>query len=67
VLDLVDALADSSVRRVTTRHEQGAAPMADVHGRLSGRAGLCPSTPGPGATNLLTGVPVAAAGGALNG
>ncbi|HWP35658.1 MAG TPA: acetolactate synthase large subunit [Thermodesulfobacteriota bacterium] len=56
VLELVDALGDSSVRLVTTRHEQGAAFMADVYGRLSGRAGVCLSTLGPGATNLLTGV-----------
>ncbi len=55
-LDLVDALADSSIRFVPTRHEQGAAFMADVYGRLTGRAGVCLSTLGPGATNLLTGV-----------
>ncbi len=55
-LDVVDALADSSVRFVTTRHEQGAAFMADVYGRLTGEAGVCLATLGPGATNLLTGV-----------
>jgi len=55
-LALVDALQDSSIRFVTTRHEQGAAFMADVYGRLTGRAGVCLATLGPGATNLLTGV-----------
>jgi acetolactate synthase I/II/III large subunit len=55
-MDLLDALVGSSVRFVLTRHEQGAAFMADVHGRLTGRAGVCLSTLGPGATNLMTGV-----------
>ncbi|RMF23551.1 MAG: acetolactate synthase large subunit [Deltaproteobacteria bacterium] len=55
-LDVMDALLDSSIRFVTTRHEQGAAFMADVYGRLTGRAGVCLSTLGPGATNLVTGV-----------
>ncbi len=55
-LDLMDALLDSSIRFITTRHEQGAAFMADVYGRLTGRAGVCLSTLGPGATNLVTGV-----------
>jgi acetolactate synthase-1/2/3 large subunit len=55
-LELTDALLDSRIRVIETRHEQGAAFMADVHGRLSGRAGVCFSTLGPGATNLLTGV-----------
>jgi acetolactate synthase-1/2/3 large subunit len=39
-----------------TRHEQGAAFMADMYGRLTGKAGVCLSTLGPGATNLITGV-----------
>ncbi len=55
-IDVMDALLDSSIRFVTTRHEQGAAFMADVYGRLTGRAGVCFSTLGPGATNLVTGV-----------
>ena len=55
-LDLMDALLDSGIRFITTRHEQGAAFMADVYGRLTGRAGVCLSTLGPGATNLITGV-----------
>ncbi|WJW75460.1 acetolactate synthase large subunit [Thiohalobacter sp. IOR34] len=55
-LDLMDALLDSSIQFVTCRHEQGAAFMADVYGRLTGHAGVCLSTLGPGATNLVTGV-----------
>jgi acetolactate synthase-1/2/3 large subunit len=54
---LLDALSRSrSVRHVTTRHEQGAAFMADVHGRLTGRPAVAMATLGPGATNLLTGI-----------
>ena len=55
-IDVMDILLDSSIRFITTRHEQGAAFMADVYGRLTGRAGVCLSTLGPGATNLVTGV-----------
>jgi acetolactate synthase-1/2/3 large subunit len=55
-LELMDALLDSRIRFIETRHEQGASFMADVYGRLSGKAGVCLSTLGPGATNLLTGV-----------
>ncbi|EMR13372.1 acetolactate synthase [Methylophaga lonarensis MPL] len=55
-LDVMDALLDSRIRFITTRHEQGAAFMADVYGRLTGRAGVCMATLGPGATNLITGV-----------
>jgi acetolactate synthase-1/2/3 large subunit len=55
-LELMDALLDSRIRFIETRHEQGAAFMADVYGRLCGKAGVCLSTLGPGATNLLTGV-----------
>jgi len=55
-LDVLDALIDSPIRFVTVRHEQGAAFMADVYGRLTGKAGVCLSTLGPGATNLATGV-----------
>jgi len=55
-IDVMDVLLDSELDFVTTRHEQGAAFMADVHGRLTGRAGVCLSTLGPGATNLMTGV-----------
>ncbi len=55
-LDVMDALLDSPIRFITTRHEQGAAFMADLHGRLTGQAGVCLATLGPGATNLITGV-----------
>src|ERR671918_2732490 len=55
-LDVNDALARSSIQFVPVRHEQGAAFMADVWGRLTGRAGVCLATLGPGATNLITGV-----------
>ena len=55
-LDVMDSLLDSSIRFITTRHEQGAAFMADVYGRLTREAGVCLSTLGPGATNLVTGV-----------
>ena len=54
--DLLFSLEHSSVIFVPTRHEQGAAFMADVWGRLTGKAGVCLSTLGPGATNLVTGV-----------
>jgi acetolactate synthase-1/2/3 large subunit len=55
-LDLNESLADSTVRFVPVRHEQGGAYMADAYGRLTGRAGVCLGTLGPGATNLLTAV-----------
>ncbi len=55
-IDVMDALLDSTIKFVTTRHEQGAAFMADVYGRLTGKAGVCLATLGPGATNLITGV-----------
>lgn len=56
VLDILNALSYSRIQFVSTRHEQGAAFMADAHGRLTGRAGVCLATLGPGATNLVTGV-----------
>jgi acetolactate synthase I/II/III large subunit len=55
-LDLSESLADSSIRFVPVRHEQGGAYMADAYGRLTGRAGVCLGTLGPGATNLVTAV-----------
>lgn len=55
-LAIIDALQRSTIRFITVRHEQGAAFMADMVGRLTGRAGVCLSTLGPGATNLVTGV-----------
>jgi acetolactate synthase-1/2/3 large subunit len=55
-IHLVDALSDSSIRYVLVRHEQAASFMAEVYGRLTGNAGVCSATLGPGAINLLLGV-----------
>jgi len=56
-MDVLDSLSRStSIRHITTRHEQGAAFMADVYGRLTGRAAVAMGTLGPGATNLITGI-----------
>lgn len=55
-MDVMDALLDSKLTFIQTRHEQGAAFMADLQGRLSGKASVCLATLGPGATNLVTGV-----------
>ena len=54
-LYVMDALRGSTIEFITVRHEQAAAFMADVHGRLTGQAGVCLATLGPGATNLITG------------
>ena len=54
--DLLFSLEKSSIKFISTRHESGAAFMADIYGRLTGKAGVCLATLGPGATNLLTGV-----------
>lgn len=55
-LDLNESLARSSVSFIPVRHEQGGAYMADMYGRLTGRAGVCLGTLGPGAMNLVTAV-----------
>ncbi len=55
-LDLMESLRTSKIKFIVTRHEQAAAFMADAYGRLTGRAGVCMATLGPGATNLFTGV-----------
>src|SRR5438445_8336371 len=56
-LDFMEALSHSDqITFVTTRHEQGAAFMANVYGRLSTYPGVCLATLGPGATNLVTGI-----------
>jgi len=55
-LDFLESLRTSSIKVIITRHEQSAAFMAATHGRLTGKAGVCFSTLGPGATNLVTGV-----------
>jgi acetolactate synthase-1/2/3 large subunit len=62
-LDVVESLRTSSIRLVVTRHEQHASFMAATYGRLTGKAGVCLSTLGPGATNLLTGIAYAQLGG----
>lgn len=56
-LEIIHALYHSDkIKFIVVRHEQGAAFMADVYGRLTNRAGVCLATLGPGATNLITGV-----------
>lgn len=55
-LDLLESLRHSTIHLIITRHEQAAAFMAATYGRLTGRAGVCLSTLGPGATNLATGI-----------
>ncbi len=62
-LDLLESLRNSSIRFVTTRHEQAAVFMAATMGRLTGKAGVALSTLGPGATNLVTGIAYAQLGG----
>ena len=54
-IHLTDALAASSIRYVLVRHEQAASFMAEIYGRLTGRAGVCSATLGPGAINMLLG------------
>lgn len=56
IMPVYDALVDSPLRHVLTRHEQGAALAADGYARASGRLGVCMATSGPGGTNLLTGI-----------
>jgi len=55
-LAVLEAILNSKIHFLQTRHEQGAAFMANVQGRLTGKASVCLATLGPGATNLLTGV-----------
>lgn len=54
--DLMISMLDSNIKFILTRHEQSAAFMADVYGRLTGKVGVCLATLGPGATNLTTGI-----------
>ncbi|SDB31399.1 acetolactate synthase large subunit [Belnapia rosea] len=61
-LDVVEALRTSSIQLVLTRHEQSAAFMAATYGRLTGKPGVCLSTLGPGALNLVTGAAYAQLG-----
>ena len=51
----VDALERFKIRFISVRHEQGASFMAEMYGRVTGKAGLCATTLGPGAINLLLG------------
>ncbi|MBP54555.1 MAG: acetolactate synthase large subunit [Marinobacter sp.] len=62
-LDLLEALRESSIELVLNRHEQAAGFMAATYGRLTGRVGVCLSTLGPGATNLVTAAAYAQLGG----
>ena len=62
-LVFLEALRKSSIQLILTRHEQGAAFMAATYGRLTGKAGVCLSTLGPGATNFVTGAAYAQLGG----
>jgi len=59
IMPTYDVLLDSSIRHILTRHEQGAAHAADGYARATGRVGVCMSTSGPGATNLVTGIATA--------
>ena len=61
-LEFLEALGKSRIRLILTRHEQAAAFMASTYGRLTGMAGVCLSTLGPGATNLVTGAAYAQLG-----
>lgn len=58
-LPLFDKIYDSDIRFILTRHEQGAAHAADGYARATGKPGVCISTSGPGATNLVTGIATA--------
>ena len=62
-LDILDSLQGSSIKLILTRHEQGAGFMAATYGRLTGKAGVCMSTLGPGATNFVTAAAYAQLGG----
>jgi len=62
-LDVVESLRESSIELVLLRHEQGAAFMAATYGRLTGKAGVCMATLGPGATNFVTASAYAQLGG----
>jgi len=59
VLEIFDALRDSSIEQVLVRHEQGGAHAASGYARALGKAGVCIATSGPGATNLVTGIATA--------
>jgi acetolactate synthase-1/2/3 large subunit len=57
ILDIYDAMAESSrIRHIVTRHEQGAAHMADGYARASGKVGVCMASRGPGAANMASAI-----------
>ena len=56
IMPVYDALTESPMRHILTRHEQGAVFAADAYARVTGRPGVCMATSGPGATNLVTGI-----------
>jgi acetolactate synthase-1/2/3 large subunit len=56
IMPVYDALTGSKLNHILVRHEQAAALAADAYGRVTGRAGVCLATSGPGATNLVTGI-----------
>ena len=62
-VDFLDSLSRSEIRLFLTRHEQAAGFMASTYGRLTGKAGVCLSTLGPGATNFVTAAAYAQLGG----
>ncbi len=62
-LDFLNSLKDSKIKLILTRHEQAAGFMAATYGRLTGKAGVCLSTLGPGATNFMTAAAYAQLGG----
>jgi acetolactate synthase-1/2/3 large subunit len=59
ILPFLDALYDSPIKFILSRHEQGAAHAADGYARSTGKVGICVATSGPGATNLTTGIATA--------
>jgi len=56
IIPVYDALYNSNIKHVLTRHEQGAVHAADGYARVTGKVGVCLATSGPGATNLVTGI-----------
>ncbi|MCG9967430.1 biosynthetic-type acetolactate synthase large subunit [Pelotomaculum terephthalicicum JT] len=56
IIPVYDALYNSNIKHVLTRHEQGAIHAADGYARVTGKVGVCLATSGPGATNLVTGI-----------
>ncbi len=56
IMPVYDALLNSPIKHILTRHEQGAALAADAYARVTGRPAVCMATSGPGATNLVTGI-----------